>query len=142
MSNECERFHGLRLAQLCRSVVRQRVAGPPGAKTPAAASGTSFTRVCDIDLAAERLQLRDERLLGKCDFGEKSIACALCFTESSKMASDSEDDELEYMLGFVEEPEKPHKLLAHHFPSKVGGQPVRACAYPQRARTSPSTWQR
>lgn len=49
------------------------------------------------------------------------------------MASDSEDEGIEYMLGFVEKPERPHKLLAHHFPSKLGGQPVRAPAVPPPA---------
>lgn len=39
------------------------------------------------------------------------------------------------MLGFVEESEEPHRLLAHHFPSKVGGQPVRARAFPRIRQT-------
>jgi hypothetical protein len=31
---------------------------------------------------------------------------------------------LQYMLGFVDDPEKPTDLLRHRFPSKVGGVPV------------------
>lgn len=31
---------------------------------------------------------------------------------------------LQYMLGFVDSPEKPVDLLRHRFPSKVGGAPV------------------
>jgi hypothetical protein len=31
---------------------------------------------------------------------------------------------LQYMLGYVDEPEKPTDMLRHRFPSKVGGPPV------------------
>ncbi|KAG1681100.1 hypothetical protein FOA52_015540 [Chlamydomonas sp. UWO 241] len=39
---------------------------------------------------------------------------------------DASDDgsELEWMLGFVDEPEHPTALLRHRFPSKVGGRPA------------------
>ncbi|EFJ44292.1 programmed cell death protein 2, C terminal [Volvox carteri f. nagariensis] len=37
---------------------------------------------------------------------------------------EEEPDEISWNLGFVEEPEKPHLLLRHHFPSKVGGRPA------------------
>lgn len=32
--------------------------------------------------------------------------------------------DLQYMLGYVDDPEKPTDLLRHRFPSKVGGAPV------------------
>ncbi|GFR41991.1 hypothetical protein Agub_g2803, partial [Astrephomene gubernaculifera] len=37
---------------------------------------------------------------------------------------EEEPEELSWNLGFVEEPEKPHLLLRHRFPSKVGGRPA------------------
>ncbi|KAG2440099.1 hypothetical protein HXX76_004213 [Chlamydomonas incerta] len=37
---------------------------------------------------------------------------------------EEEPDEIQWNLGFVEEPEKPHLLLRHRFPSKVGGRPA------------------
>lgn len=40
--------------------------------------------------------------------------------------SDAESDvpELEWLLGFVEQPRKRTDLLRHRFPSKVGGRPA------------------
>lgn len=38
--------------------------------------------------------------------------------------SEDEGDDVVYMLGFVEPPEKPTDLLRHRFPSKVGGAPA------------------
>lgn len=35
---------------------------------------------------------------------------------------------MQLLLGFVEEPEAPHALLRHRFPSKVGGRPVSTTA--------------
>ena len=35
---------------------------------------------------------------------------------------------MQLLLGFVEEPEAPHALLRHRFPSKVGGRPVSTAA--------------
>ncbi|PNW84571.1 hypothetical protein CHLRE_03g149500v5 [Chlamydomonas reinhardtii] len=37
---------------------------------------------------------------------------------------EEEPDEIQWNLGFVEEPEKPHLLMRHRFPSKVGGRPA------------------
>ena len=39
-------------------------------------------------------------------------------------STDSDDEGPEYLLGFLEKPEKPQRLLRHFFPSKVGGLPV------------------
>lgn len=38
--------------------------------------------------------------------------------------SEEDQDDLEYMLGFVDVPEKATDLLRHRFPSKVGGAPA------------------
>ncbi|KAG2454853.1 hypothetical protein HYH02_000685 [Chlamydomonas schloesseri] len=41
-----------------------------------------------------------------------------------QVEEDEEPDEIQWNLGFVEEPEKPLLLLRHRFPSKVGGRPA------------------
>lgn len=43
-----------------------------------------------------------------------------------QQASDDESagEEFEWLLGFVEPPERPADLLRHRFPSKVGGRPA------------------
>ena len=38
--------------------------------------------------------------------------------------SEGEEDECEWLLGFVEPPRKRADLLRHRFPSKVGGRPA------------------
>ncbi|GIL77234.1 hypothetical protein Vretimale_3090 [Volvox reticuliferus] len=44
----------------------------------------------------------------------------------AQVAPEDEDEpeEISWNLGFVEKPEKPHLLLRHRFPSKVGGRPA------------------
>lgn len=36
----------------------------------------------------------------------------------------SDEEELDWILGFVEPPSSPESLLRHRFPSKVGGRPA------------------
>ncbi|WIA11918.1 hypothetical protein OEZ85_012002 [Tetradesmus obliquus] len=39
-------------------------------------------------------------------------------------SDDEQEEDVEYMLGFIDDPEKPTDLLRHRFPSKVGGVPA------------------
>lgn len=47
---------------------------------------------------------------------------------------------LQYMLGFVDDPEKPTDLLRHRFPSKVGGVPVSSALYMLAAMFAPGMY--